>query len=102
MPKPTKRFADTPAEIAAMDRGVFLAHNKDEPDYRSADVAVARTDRQGESDKSFFVVVLRRDQVRRRRASRPSAPTPSNPIEAGSGTTFRSSMSTKSVSDLAA
>ena len=56
MPLPKQKFVRTPSSIAAMDWGAFPEDDRDQPDWKTADNAIAQL-RSRPKDKPFFLAV---------------------------------------------
>lgn len=54
MPTPKKKFVNTPATMSAMDWGVFPEDDRDQPDWKTADNAIAQL-KSWPQDKPFFI-----------------------------------------------
>lgn len=56
MPIPSKKFVNTPAKMGAMDWGVFPEDDRDQPDWKTAENAIAQLNSRPK-DKPFFLAV---------------------------------------------
>ena len=56
MPLPKEKFVHTPSDIRAMDWGVFPKDDRDQPDWKTADSAIAQM-KLLPADKPFFLAV---------------------------------------------
>jgi arylsulfatase A-like enzyme len=56
MPLPKEKFVHTPSDIRAMDWGVFPKDDRDQPDWKTADSAIAQMSLLP-ADKPFFLAV---------------------------------------------
>jgi arylsulfatase A-like enzyme len=56
MPIPKSKFVQTPSKISAMDWGIFPEDDRDQPDWKTADHAIAQLQSRPK-DKPFFLAV---------------------------------------------
>src|SRR4051812_46412101 len=54
MPFPAKKFVDTPSPLKAVDWGVFPVDDREQADWKTADLAIAQL-RNAPKDKPFFI-----------------------------------------------